>query len=373
MAKLINGNGNPAIYAAEDADLIASLAGNVTCIANVGNKYAATEEDATTIRLDDGVIITKEGRRIQLEAGESDTFYIPTGTSGQTNYYIIGYKLVQNADSTQVAEQFVQKMNSSSETITEDTFRSGATEVYVSVYRVTQVGFTIDSVDRLLPELLDSASIKEDIEQINSDLFNKVANSARVSNSILDINGSDFSLQGKVKNSQRELFALVAYDTDSFKYLHTTDGGTTWTTIWEISPTALATQVGNINTALDNLATQVGTNTTNINTVANIGVTSVDTSKFIDQGYSYAKALNNGHLVNVSLIYRITSSSSNDITIARLGGNYPTSAVFGTCYISDSNNAYPVYIDTSGYIHIQLNALKTFSNSLLALNMTYLR
>lgn len=172
MAKLINGNGNPAIYAAEDADLIASLAGNVTCIANVGNKYAATEEDATTIRLDDGVIITKEGRRIQLEAGESDTFYIPTGTSDQTNYYIIGYKLVQNADSTQVAEQFVQKMNSSSETITEDTFRSGATEVYVSVYRVTQVGFTIDSISGLLPELLDNASIKDNIDQINSDLIN---------------------------------------------------------------------------------------------------------------------------------------------------------------------------------------------------------
>lgn len=170
MAKLINGNGNPAIYAAEDADLIASLAGNVTCIANVGNKYAATEEDATTIRLDDGVIITKEGRRIQLEAGESDTFYIPTGTSGQTNYYIIGYKLVQNADSTQVAEQFVQKMNSSSETITEDTFRSGATEVYVSVYRVTQVGFTIDSISGLLSELLDNASIKDNIDQINSDI-----------------------------------------------------------------------------------------------------------------------------------------------------------------------------------------------------------
>lgn len=170
MAKLINGNGNPAIYAAEDADLIASLAGNVTCIANVGNKYAATEEDATTIRLDDGVIITKEGRRIQLEAGESDTFYIPTGTSDQTNYYIIGYKLVQNPDSTQVAEQFVKKMNSSSETITEDTFRSGATEVYVSVYRVTQVGFTIDSISGLLPKLLDNASIKDNIDQINSDL-----------------------------------------------------------------------------------------------------------------------------------------------------------------------------------------------------------
>lgn len=200
MAKLINGNGNPAIYAAEDADLIASLAGNVTCIANVGNKYAATEEDATTIRLDDGVIITKEGRRIQLEAGESDTFYIPTGTSGQTNYYIIGYKLVQNADSTQVAEQFVQKMNSSSETITEDTFRSGATEVYVSVYRVTQVGFTIDSISGLLPELLDNASINEDIDQINSDI-DRITTWTRENNPI-DTNVSMASLISYVYYSE---------------------------------------------------------------------------------------------------------------------------------------------------------------------------
>lgn len=172
MAKLINGNGNPAIYAGEDADLIASLAGNVTCIANVGNKYAATEEDANTIGLADGVIITKEGRRIQLDAGETDLFTIPTGSSGVTNYYIIGYKLVQNADSTQVAETFVQKMNSSSEIITENTFRGGATEVYVSLYRVTQVGFTIDSIDALLSKLLDSAAIKANIAQINSALSN---------------------------------------------------------------------------------------------------------------------------------------------------------------------------------------------------------
>lgn len=153
MAKLINGNGNRAIYAAQDADLIASLAGNVTCIANVGNKYAATIEDANTIGLADGVIITKEGRRIQLDAGDVDLFAIPAGSSGVTNYYIIGYKLVQQADSSQVAETFVQKMNSSSATIAEGTLRGGDNEVYVSVYRVTQVEFTIDSVNALLPEL----------------------------------------------------------------------------------------------------------------------------------------------------------------------------------------------------------------------------
>ena len=153
MAKLINGNGNPAIYAAEDADMIAALAGDVTGIARVGNQFEATEEDANTIGLADGVIITKEGRRIQLDAGQTDLFTIPSGSTGVTNYYIIGYKLTTAADSTQVCENFVQKMNSSSETITENTFRGGATDVYVSLYRVTQIGFTIDSVARLLPEL----------------------------------------------------------------------------------------------------------------------------------------------------------------------------------------------------------------------------
>ena len=153
MARLINGNGNRAIYAAQDADLIASLAGNVTCIANVGNKYAATIEDANTIGLADGVIITKEGRRIQLDAGDVDLFAIPTGSSGVTNYYIIGYKLEQQADSSQVAETFVQKMSSSSETIPEDTFRSGATDVYVSLYRVQQNGVNLGTITGLLPEL----------------------------------------------------------------------------------------------------------------------------------------------------------------------------------------------------------------------------
>lgn len=195
----------------------------------------------------------------------------------------------------------------------------------------------------------------------NNDLAGKVSNSTRVSNSILDIIDSDFTLQGYINNSQRELFAITAYDTDSFKYLHSTNNGTTWTTVWEISPNALTMQVS--------------TNTTHINTVVNIGVISADTNNFVDQGYSYAKALNNGHLVNVSLIYRITASGS-DVTIARLGSNYPTFVAFGSCcinYDGGDYGAYPVYIDTNGYIHIQLDSYRTYSNNLLVLNMSYLR
>lgn len=151
MAILINGNGNKAIWAAQDADLIAAICGNVTSIAAVGNQFAATQEDASTIGLADGVIITKEGRRIQLDTGKVDLFTIPTGTAGVTSYYIIGYKLSQQSDTSQICETFVQKMNSASETIDEDTFKGGATEVYVSCYRVTQDGLNIDTIESLLP------------------------------------------------------------------------------------------------------------------------------------------------------------------------------------------------------------------------------
>ena len=160
MAKLINGNGNAAIYANQDADLIASLAGNVTAIAAVGNEFEATQEDANTIGLADGVIVTKEGRRIQLDDGSTDLFTIPTGTAGTTSYYIIGYKLSTQADSSQTCETFVQKMNSSSETITEDTFKGGASDVYVSCYRVTQDGLNIDTIEALLPKLSNVNELK---------------------------------------------------------------------------------------------------------------------------------------------------------------------------------------------------------------------
>ena len=159
MAKLINGNGNPAVYAAQDADLIASICGDTTCIAAVGSEYAATQEDANTIGLADGVIITKEGRRIQLDAGYTDLFTIPTGTAGTTSYYIIGYKLKTESDSRQTCETFVQKMNSSSATIPEDTFRGGASEVYVSVYRVTQNGLNIQTIAKLLPTLAIGSTV----------------------------------------------------------------------------------------------------------------------------------------------------------------------------------------------------------------------
>ena len=153
MAKLINGNGNPAVYAGEDADLIAALAGSTSAIAAVGNEFAATTSGANTIILADGVLVTKEGRRIQLDAGLTDSFDIPTGVVGETNYYIIGYHLYENEGGQQICETFVQLMEDGTSTIPEDTFRGGADDVYVSLYRVEQDGVNLGTITALLPKL----------------------------------------------------------------------------------------------------------------------------------------------------------------------------------------------------------------------------
>lgn len=163
MAILINGNGNPAIYPDQDADWFASIFGGQTAITGVGSQFAAEIQDANTIALADGVIITKEGRRIQLDANQSDIFEIPTGAQGTTNYYIIGYCLTTNDDSSQTAETFVELMENATDTIEEDTFRDGADKVYVSLYRVTQTGFNLETPELLLPQV-------GSITQLNADL-----------------------------------------------------------------------------------------------------------------------------------------------------------------------------------------------------------
>ena len=66
MATLINGNGNLAIYAQQDADWYAALMGGQTVITAVGNQFAYELLASNTIGVKDGVIITSEGRRIQL-------------------------------------------------------------------------------------------------------------------------------------------------------------------------------------------------------------------------------------------------------------------------------------------------------------------
>ena len=168
MAVLINGNGNEAIYAQQDADWYAALMGGVTMITAVGQQFAYELLDANTIGVKDGVIITKEGRRIQVDTNVIDTFDIPTGAQGTTNYYIIGYHLVTDEQSVQSAETFVQLMENGTDTIPEGSFKEGDDDVYISLYRVEQNDLTIGTITLLLPTVSDS--MQQQITQISNDL-----------------------------------------------------------------------------------------------------------------------------------------------------------------------------------------------------------
>jgi len=174
MATLINGNGNLAIYAQQDADWYAALMGGQTVITAVGNQFAYELLASNTIGVKDGVIITSEGRRIQLDANAIDSFDIPTGAQGTTNYYIIGYHLVTGNQSEQTCETFVQLMENGTDTIPEGSFRDGDDEVFVSLYRVEQDDLTIGTITLLLPQL--SGSFQSQISELNNDLTIKYVN-----------------------------------------------------------------------------------------------------------------------------------------------------------------------------------------------------
>lgn len=142
MAVLINGNGYSPVTAQQDADLYTGLVGNSTVVLNVGNKMAAQIYSATTIRVLDGEAIS-QGRRIHLDPGGYDDFTIPAGTQGVTSYYIIGYHLYSDSSGNELCETFVQNVASASATIEEEQLRDGATDAYVSMYRVTMSGTTL--------------------------------------------------------------------------------------------------------------------------------------------------------------------------------------------------------------------------------------
>jgi hypothetical protein len=169
---LITGNLFSPIQASQDSDYQAGTFGEKTQILNVGSKMAVSIVDNSTIRCEDGVLVTREGRRVQIDNGDVVEWTIPTGTQGTTSYYIVGFRLYTDDESAQLCDTFVQSVAGPGATIAEDTFRDGAVEIFVSVARVVQNGITLESIESLVPVATTLDQAKEDISQINSDLTN---------------------------------------------------------------------------------------------------------------------------------------------------------------------------------------------------------
>lgn len=207
MLTLINGDGNPRVTAAQDADWYGSLTGEKTCIMPANDKFSATVADANTIEISSGVLITKEGRRVQIDAETIEEIIIPTGTQGTDTYYIIGFHLYIDESGQQVAETFVETMENESDTITETTFREGSTSIYISLYRVKRNGLTLESVTRICPMYELSAdeivygntNVEAELTQINQGLS--------MINSDLSLNSTTQSFS----NAQFNITAITKY------------------------------------------------------------------------------------------------------------------------------------------------------------------
>lgn len=173
-ANLITGNLFSPILASQDSDYQAGVSGDKTLILPVGAKMSLEIEDANTIRANDGVLVTKEGRRVQIDTGAVEEWSIPTGTQGETSYYLIGFHLYTTEESAEVCETFIEKVASATDTITENTFKGGATEVYITLGRVTQDGINLDSVEGLIDTADSLTDLGTKISQINADLSDKL-------------------------------------------------------------------------------------------------------------------------------------------------------------------------------------------------------
>ena len=204
-ANLITGNGFSPITASMDADFQSGIVGDKTVILPIGSNMALSIEDANTIKADDGVIITKEGRRIQIDNGAVEEWTIPTGSQGQTKYYIVGFHIYTDDEANELIETFAEEVESASSTITENTLRGGATEVYVSVGRIKQIGVNLDSVTELIPVTKSIAEYEEEIAQISQHLTEKV--------------GGDIASYTSIEN--------VAYDSTNNKIILKVEGADT--------------------------------------------------------------------------------------------------------------------------------------------------
>ena len=150
MARLINGNGVQGVTAQTDADFYGGIAGGVTGMLAIGRRMEA-EVVNNTPRIYDGTLLTKEGRRVQIDYGSYDDFSIPAGTEGVTRYFLIGYKLTTESDGAQTCSTFVEASTASG-TIEEHMLKDGYTDVYISLYRVTQTG-TVNTISDCLRPL----------------------------------------------------------------------------------------------------------------------------------------------------------------------------------------------------------------------------
>lgn len=152
MANLVNGSGYT-VSAEEDAEFLRGLIGDGRLVLNVGKQMAAEIVDNNTVRVYDGVMVSR-GRRVQIPANTYDEFTILNGTQGKTRYDLLGYKLIKTEDGKEVCEQFVAPSIGETFVFEEGLLSEGDSEAWISLYRAKLVGLTLTELIPLYDKVL---------------------------------------------------------------------------------------------------------------------------------------------------------------------------------------------------------------------------
>lgn len=166
---LVNRTGNRLVSAQQDADLFAGIFGNTPVVLPVGERCRAEIRDANTVRVYDGEFIS-QGRRFNQGYGEYQDYTVENGSQGNVRYDILGFHFYTDESGNEVSETFVQKDIGENGTITEDTIRDGATESYISMYRIKINGLSIESITPLYLVVCTVSEVSAEVEKIKSSM-----------------------------------------------------------------------------------------------------------------------------------------------------------------------------------------------------------
>ena len=172
--KLINGTGNKSVSAQQDADLFSGIFGNTPVVLPVGERCRAEIRDANTVRIYDGEIIS-QGRRFNQGYGEYQDYTVENGSQGTVRYDILGFHFYTDESGNELSEPFVTKGVGENGTIAENSIREGATESYISMYRVKINGLSIEKVEPLYLVVCSVSEVEAEVEKIRSSMEQQFA------------------------------------------------------------------------------------------------------------------------------------------------------------------------------------------------------
>lgn len=175
--KLINGTGNKSVSAQQDADLFSGIFGNTPVVLPVGERCRAEIRDANTVRIYDGEIIS-QGRRFNQGYGEYQDYTVDNGSQETVRYDILGFHFYTDESGNELSEPFVTKGVGENGTIAENSIREGATESYISMYRVKINGLSIESITPLYLVVCTVSEVNKEIENIKASMEQQFADLA---------------------------------------------------------------------------------------------------------------------------------------------------------------------------------------------------